>query len=135
MTLVSGSKLSPLGDHYSYGVVAGQLLFVSGQLPFLPETGQFPQGLEAQTCRSMQNLSTVLAQEEATLEQLVNVPIHIVDVADWPSVNRVYSEVMIIHRPARTIIPCGALIEISGGALIEISGKAALNQSEQGYCT
>lgn len=127
MKLVSGSKLPPPGGHYSHGVVAGRLLFVSGQLPFSSETGQFPHGIEAQTRQAMQNLSAVLAQEEATLEQLVSVQIYIVNVADWPPVNRIYSELMGLHRPARAIIPCGPL---HYGALIEISGVAELNQSE-----
>lgn len=127
MKLVSSSQLPPPGGHYSHGVVTGQLLFVSGQLPFSSERGQFPPGIEAQTRQAMQNLSAVLAQEDATLAQLVSVQIYIVDVADWPLVNKVYSELMGLHRPARAIIPCGPL---HYGALVEISGVAELNQSE-----
>ncbi|WP_434604366.1 RidA family protein [Pseudomonas sp. Z4-7] len=121
MKLITAEKLPVPGGHYSHGVMAGKLLFISGQLPFPPDAQEFPDGVEAQAIQAMANVEAVLQAAGASLSHLVNVQIYIVDVADWPTVNLAYSTLMGPHRPARAIIPCGPLHH---GALVEISAVA-----------
>lgn len=116
------------GGHYSQGVVTGNLLFVSGQLPFDPASGTFAEGIDGQFIQAMRNVETVLHAAHATLADLVNVHIHIADVAHWPVVNAQYATLMGAHRPARAILPCGHLHH---GALVEITAVAEIRHSGQ----
>jgi 2-iminobutanoate/2-iminopropanoate deaminase len=121
MKLITAEKLPVPGGHYSHGVMAGKLLFISGQLPFLPNVQKFPDGIEAQTIQAMANIEAVLHAADASFSHLVSVQIYVVDVAYWPIVNLAYSTLMGAHRPARVIVPCGPLHH---GALVEISAVA-----------
>lgn len=123
MNIITSEKLPAPGGHYSHGVVSGQLLFVSGQLPFNPDTGGFPEGIEAQVAQAMANVDAVLLAAGTSLAKLVNVQIFITDVQYWPIVNAVYSDLMGAHKPARAIIPCGGLHH---GALVEITAVAEI---------
>lgn len=126
MKLITAEKLSLPGGHYSHGAIAGNSLFISGQLPFLPNSQAFPEGVEAQTAQAMANVEAVLQAVGAGLQQLVNVQIYITDVAHWPIVNQAYAALMGAHRPARTIVPCGPLHH---GALVEIAAVAEIERS------
>lgn len=128
MELITSQKLPAPGGHYSQGVVAGGLLFVSGQLPFDPATGTFAVGIDAQFMQAMANVEAVLLAAHASLADLVNVQIFITDVEQWPIVNAHYANVMGSHRPARAIIPCGRL---HYGALVEITAIAELPHLNQ----
>ncbi|AUH01446.1 RidA family protein [Prodigiosinella confusarubida] len=123
MKIITSQQLPPPGGHYSQGVLSGNLLFVSGQLPFNQRTGTFPDGIEAQFVQAMKNVETVLHVADATLANLVNVQIFISDVEHWQTVNTHYAELLSAHRPARTIIPCG---QLHYGALVEITAVAEL---------
>lgn len=128
MELISSQKLPAPGGHYSQGVVTGGLLFVSGQLPFNPATGTFPDGVDAQFLQAMANVEAVLLAAHASLANLVNVQIFITDVEQWPIVNAHYAKMMGAHRPARAIIPCG---QLHYGALVEITAVAELRHVKQ----
>lgn len=123
MELISPESLAAPGGHYSHGARSGNLLFVSGQLPFVFDTGEFPEGIEAQVVQAMNNVNEALRSAGASLKDLVNVTIYVVDVADWPLVNSTYASLMGMHKPARAIIPCGPLHH---GALIEIAAVAEI---------
>ena len=121
MKLIAAENLPAPGGHYSHGAMSGNLLFISGQLPFSGGAQVFPDGIEAQTLQAMANMQAVLHAAGASLNNLVSVQMYIVDVADWPTVNLAYAALMGDHRPARAIIPCGPLHH---GALVEISAVA-----------
>jgi 2-iminobutanoate/2-iminopropanoate deaminase len=123
MKTVTSQDLPAPGGHYSQGVVSGHLLFVSGQLPFNPQTGGFPEGIDAQFAQAMANVESVLRAGGASLATLVNVQIFISDVTYWPLVNTLYAQRLGAHKPARAIIPCGSL---HYGALVEITAVAEL---------
>lgn len=123
MKTVTSSQLPAPGGHYSQGVVAGNLLFVSGQLPFDPASGTFAEGIDAQFLQAMANVEAVLVAANATLASLVNVHIFLSDVAHWTTVNQHYARLLGDHKPARAIIPCG---ELHYGALVEITAIAEL---------
>ena len=114
---------TPAG-HYSPGVRVGDLLYVSGQLPFDPLTGERTEGaVEAQALRTLLNVRAVVEAAGGKLTDVAKVTVYITDIADWPRVNAVYAEFFGNHRPARAVIPCGAL---HYGAKIEIEAVAWL---------
>ena len=123
MKIITSEKLPAPGGHYSHGVVSGNLLFVSGQLPFTPAMAGFADGIEAQFTQAMANVEAVLNAADTSLVNLVSVQIFISDVQYWPTVNALYAAVMGEHRPARAIIPCG---ELHHGALVEITAVAEI---------
>jgi len=114
----------PVGP-YSQAVVAGGLVFASGQLPLDPESGQLVEGdMAAQTERVISNLRAVLEAAGASLARVVRVTVYLADLADWPRMNEVYARHFTGDpKPARTAIQAGALPR---GAALELDAIAAL---------
>jgi len=109
--------------HYSPGIIAGGFVFVSGQLPMDPATGQVvPGGIEAQTERALRNVELVLVAAGASLDRVLQMTIYISDGDLWGAVNATYAKVMGAHRPARAVVPVSPL---HYGALIEIQAIAS----------
>lgn len=112
----------PVG-HYTPGMVANGLVFVSGQLPIDPATGKVvPGGITAQTERALRNVELVLKAAGSGLDRVVQLTIYISDGELWGSVNEVVARVMGSHRPSRAIIPVsplhyGSLLEVQAIAL------------------
>ena len=107
---------------YSPGVRAGQLLFVSGQVPRNPVTGEIEgDDVASQTRRVMENVRLVLAEGGATLDDVVSVTVYLADIADWDTFNAVYREILRPPYPTRTTLGAqlhGVLVEISAIALV-----------------
>lgn len=109
--------------HYTPGMVANGLVFVSGQLPTDPATGKVvPGGITAQTERALRNVELVLKAAGSGLDRVVQLTIYISDGELWGSVNEVVAQVMGSHRPSRAIIPVsplhyGSLLEVQAIAL------------------
>ena len=117
-TPVQPSVMPMPKGHYSPGIVANGFVFVSGQLPMDPATGQVVSGgIERQTECALRNVELVLAAAGSALDQVVQMTIYISDGDLWGPVNAVYAAVMGSHRPARAIVPVSPL---HYGALIEI---------------
>lgn len=109
--------------HYTPGMVANGLVFVSGQLPIDPATGKVvPGDITAQTERALRNVELVLKAAGSGLDRVVQLTIYISDGELWGSVNEVVARVMGSHRPSRAIIPVsplhyGSLLEVQAIAL------------------
>ena len=107
----------PVGP-YSQAVIAGNLVFVSGQIPIDPATGKLVEGdFEAQVRRVMENVRAILEAAGLTLDDIVKVTAYLKDPAKFQDFNRVYSEYFKGSFPARTTVfvqelPAGAQIEI-----------------------
>ena len=123
MQPVQPPSLPVPAGHYSPGVVANGLVFVSGQLPMDPASGTVVDGgIEAQTERALRNVEVILQAAGSGLSQVVQMTIYISDGDLWGRVNAVYARVMGEHRPARAVVPVsplhyGSLIEIQAIAL------------------
>lgn len=119
MRIIETSAAPRAGGHYSQGVAHGGLVYVSGQLPLDPATGDVTgEGdIEAQTERALRNVEAILVAAGSSLDQVVQVTIYITGRALWPQVNAVYARILGDHRPARAVIP---VPEIKPGCLIEI---------------
>jgi len=109
---------------YSQAIVAGDLLFLSGQIPLDPQTGELVSGtIEAETNRVMQNLGAVLAAAGASYEDVVKTTIYLVDLGDFAAVNEVYGGFFPGVPPARATVQVAALPR---GARVEIEAIARL---------
>ena len=115
-----GEGFPPPKGAYSPGVRAGDLLFVSGQVPRDPHTGEPVGGdVVAQTRRTLENLRLVLAAGGATLDDVASVTVYLADDNDWDAFNGVYRETFRPPYPARAVVGAGLR-----GVLVEISAVA-----------
>ena len=109
---------------YSVAINAGHLVFASGQLGIVPESGEIiAGGVEAETRQSLTNIKNVLEAEGTTLEWVVKTTVFLRDMADFPKMNSVYGEFFPSNAPARSTIqaaalPKGGAVEIEAIALI-----------------
>lgn len=112
----------PIGP-YSQGVIAGGLLFVSGQIPLDPVTGQMIEGdIAAQTERVLKNLLAVLKEAKMGPENIVKTTVFLASMGDFPKMNEVYERFLGKEPPARSTIEASALPK---GARVEIDLIAA----------
>lgn len=108
---------------YSQGVMAGNLIFVSGQLPINAATGEMPADIKAQTAQSIENIKAVLAEAGATLDNVVKTTVFLADMSLFGAMNEVYAENFKAVYPARAAY---AVKELPKQALVEIEVIAAL---------
>ena len=109
---------------YSQAVRAGGFLFLSGQIPLVPETGGLVDGdVFEQTRQVMANLSEVLQAAGGSLADLVRTTIFLSDLSDFTQVNELYATYFDADPPARATVEVSALPK---GARVEISGVAWL---------
>jgi 2-iminobutanoate/2-iminopropanoate deaminase len=104
---------------YSPVVRAGDLLFVSGQVPRDPDTGVMPDGVVAQTRAVFRNLSLVLEAAGATLSDVVSVTAYLARIEDWGEFNEEYAKQFEPPYPTRTTLGAGL-----HGFLVEINAIA-----------
>ena len=110
---------------YSQAVRAGQLLFLSGQIPLDPASGQLIDGdITAQTRRVMENLGAVLKAAGLSFDAIVRTTIFLADMNDFAKVNEVYGTYFSAPAPARATVqvaqlPRGARVEIDAIAVSE----------------
>ena len=110
---------------YSQAVRCGNLLFLSGQIPLDPATGQLVEGnIGEQTRRVFDNLAAVCAAAGGSLEQVARVGIYLTDLGDFAAVNAAMAEYFQSPYPARSTI------EVSGlprGARVEVDAILAFD--------
>jgi reactive intermediate/imine deaminase len=103
---------------YSQGVRVENTLYVSGQVPLDPATGQLVAGdVEAQIRRVFENLKAIARAANVTLDDAVRMTIYLTDFGAFPTVNKVMAEYLREPYPTRTTIGVAALPR---GALVEI---------------
>lgn len=108
---------------YSQAVRAGGLVFLSGQIPLDPRTGELVAGdVRAQADRVLDNLAAVLRAAGLSFEQVVKTTIYLTDLADFGAVNEVYGKRFGAVPPARATVQVAALPR---GAKVEIDAVAA----------
>jgi reactive intermediate/imine deaminase len=95
---------------YSQAVRAGDTVYVSGQIPLVPETGEIVEGdMEAQIRRTFDNLRAVVEAAGASLAQVVKLTIYLTDLSHFPKVNEVMAEYFAPPYPARAALGVAAL--------------------------
>jgi 2-iminobutanoate/2-iminopropanoate deaminase len=108
---------------YSQGVRVGNLLFISGQLPIDPVTGKMPSTVKEQTRQSIANIKAILAEEGATLDNVVKSTVYLTAMQLFDDMNEVYAEEFKAPYPARSAY---AVRELPKQANVEIEVIAAL---------
>jgi len=107
---------------YSHAIVAGDLIFCSGQVGLDPVTGQLVEGgVAAQAERALRNLAAVLDAAGSSFDDVVKCQVFLVDIGDFAVVNDVYGSFMPDPPPARSTFAVAALPK---GALVEVEAIA-----------
>ena len=109
------------GAPYNQAIVAGDLVFVAGQLGLAPGATEISGDIGAQTGQALANLSAILDAAGSSMENLVKTSVFLVDLADFQAMNEVYARHVGETRPARWTVEIGAL---PSGALVEIEAIA-----------
>lgn len=106
MKIVTTLNAPQPAGHYSQAVIHENLVFVSGQLPIYPDTGEKVLGsIEEQTSRVLNNIKAILEASNSSLNQVLKVTVYVSDITLWDRVNRIYSDFFGNHRPARAVVP------------------------------
>jgi len=109
---------------YSQAIQAGNLLFLSGQIPLDPATGQLvPGGIEAQTRQVFTNIGAILAAAGASFDHVVTATVYVADMNDFAKVNEIYATYFSSPAPARATVQVARLPKDS---LVEIQVVAAI---------
>ena len=119
-TIASPKAPAAVGP-YSQAVELNGTLFVSGQLPADPSTGEFPEGIEAQTRRSLDNLGFVLEEAGLSFDDVVKTTVLLDDIKNFAPMNAVYAEYFKGDKPARV---CYEVAALPKGAMVEIDAVA-----------
>ena len=120
-TPVSTEKAPAAIGPYSQGIKANGFVFVSGQLPVDPVTGELLTEIAAATRQSLTNLAAVLAAGGCAMDQVVKTTVFLSDLKDFVAMNEVYSEFFKTNPPARSTVQVAALPK---GAVVEIEAIA-----------
>ncbi len=103
---------------YSQAIHAGNLVFVSGQIPIDPATGNFAEGgIKELTRQSLTNMKNILEAEGLSMRNVVKTTVFLADIADFTEMNKVYAEFFEQPYPARSAVaiktlPKNARVEI-----------------------
>jgi 2-iminobutanoate/2-iminopropanoate deaminase len=122
--ILTANAPQPAG-FYSQAVVHDNMVYVSGQLPIDPHTGEKRiASIEEQTEQALKNLFAILEAAGSGKDQVLKTTVYISDIGLWSRVNAVYARLFGDHRPARAVVPTrelhfGFQVEIEATAFIE----------------
>jgi 2-iminobutanoate/2-iminopropanoate deaminase len=109
---------------YAQAIAEGGFLFLSGQIPLDPSTGELVSGgLAAGVERVFDNIEAILKSEGLGLDDVVRTTVYLLRMSDFAEMNGIYARRFGSHRPARSTV---AVAELPKGAAIEIDGIARL---------
>lgn len=114
---------------YSQAIRAGEFVFVSGQLPIDPLTGEMTSGSVADAARRIfTNMEAILTTADSGLNQIAKMTVYLQDLTDFDEVNAVFEEVFTSEPPARETVqvaglPKGSRIEMSAVAITKGEGS------------
>ncbi|MBN1226474.1 MAG: RidA family protein [Deltaproteobacteria bacterium] len=110
MQFVSTSEAPQAIGPYSQGVIVGNLLFISGQLPIDPSTGDFVSGgIKEKTYQIIKNLEAIAKAANSDLSNVIKTTIFLSNMVDYPVVNDVYAQYFIDSFPARSVVQVAGL--------------------------
>ena len=121
--IIASPKAPAAVGPYSQAVELNGTLFISGQLPADPDSGEFPEGIEAQTRRSLDNLGYILEEAGLGFDDVIKTTVLLDDISNFGAMNAVYAEYFKGDKPARV---CYQVAKLPKGAMVEsdaIAGK------------
>lgn len=119
----TGNAPAAIGP-YSQAIGTGNLIFVSGQIPFTPSGERVEGGIRNETVRVLENLKAVLEEAKVTLEHVIKVTVYLKEISDFADFNEVYGEYFSEDPPARACVEVSALPK---GVNVEIEAVAVRN--------
>ena len=123
MEIIISKKVPAAIGPYSQAIVLNGMIYTSGQIPLLPETGELVNGdIKDQAEQVIQNLKAVLAAAGSDLAHVVKTTCFLTDMEDFTAFNEVYAE-HFTGKPARS---CVAVLALPKGALVEIEAVAKI---------
>jgi 2-iminobutanoate/2-iminopropanoate deaminase len=112
------------GGHYSQAIVHNDLIYVAGQLPIDPATGNAISGdMTTQATLVLQNIQHILQAANSDLSHLLKVTVYVSNIEFWGEFNHVYAKMMGTHKPARAVVPTN---DLHYGCLLEIEAIACV---------
>lgn len=122
MKAISTSKAPAAIGPYSQAIRTGNLIFVSGQLPIDPATGNFPEGgIKELTHQSLTNLKSILEAEGTDMAHVVKTTVFLADMGDFADMNEVYAQFFQAPYPARSAV---AIKTLPKNARVEVEAVA-----------
>ncbi len=122
-TQITSPKAPAAIGPYSQAIAANGFLFISGQLPIDPATGNFAEGgIRELTRQSLENVKSILAEAGLTLADVVKTTVFLADMSDFAAMNEIYAEYFTAPAPARSAV---AVKTLPKGGLVEIEVIAA----------
>lgn len=106
---------------YSQAIDASSFVFVSGQIPVDPATGNVPDGISAQAAQSLKNLAAILDAAGLSTANVVKTTVFLADMGDFAAMNAEYAKAFAEPFPARSAV---AVRELPKGVLVEIEAIA-----------
>ena len=116
-TVVRTDKVPGAIGPYSQGIDLGNMIFFSGQIPLNPQTGEMPEGIEAQAKQALENVKGLLESQGLDFSHVVKTTVFLDNMDDFNTVNGIYAQYFVEPYPARSAVevaklPKGALIEV-----------------------
>lgn len=122
MKVIQTKKAPAAVGPYSQAIEVNGLIFTSGQLPIIPESGELiNDDIKKATARSLENIKEILQEAGSSLDKVVKVNIFLKDMNDFSSVNEVYSKYFTTNKPARS---CVEVSKLPKDGIIEIEAVA-----------
>ena len=115
--IINTDKAPAAVGPYVQAIKAGNMLFSSGQLGLIPETGALPEGVQAQTRQSLANIQAILDAAGFLKSDIVKTTVFIKDMNDFGAVNAIYAEFFGDSKPARS---CVEVARLPKDGLVEI---------------
>jgi len=125
-TVISTNSAPEAIGAYSQAIKAGNIIFISGQIPLIPETGKIIQGdIKSQTRQILENINNILKATGTSLEKVVKTTIFMKDLNNYSAINSIYHEFFPHEPPARAAVEVSRLPK---DAEVEIEAIAILNE-------
>jgi 2-iminobutanoate/2-iminopropanoate deaminase len=122
-TTIQTEKAPKAIGPYSVATTTDELVFTSGQLGIIPETGNLADGIEAQIRQALKNVESVLAAAGSCLDCVLKTTVFLKSMGDFAVMNAIYAEFFKSNYPARSAIEAAALPK---GGLVEIETIARI---------
>ena len=109
MKKISTDKAPQAIGPYSQAIISGGLMFCSGQIPINPETGEIPEGVEAQAHQVFKNIKNLLEAGGSSIDKVVKTSVFIKDMNDFAKINEIYAQYFTEDFPARSCVEVARL--------------------------
>lgn len=123
MKTISTEKAPAAIGPYSQAQICGNLVFASGQIPIIPETGEIASGLEAQANQVFKNIAVLLEAAGTSISKVVKTTLFIANMDDFSAINAIYGQYFTEPYPARS---CVEVSKLPKGVLLECEVIAEL---------